>query len=75
MSWSQSGSTLRPTPGWASCSALIGLVIAGAARASPACAGGWLYPPVLSATSVIYAIPSLALFVVLIDYTGLADRR
>lgn len=34
---------------------------------------GWLYPPILSATSVIYAIPSIALFVVLIDYTGLGD--
>ncbi len=33
----------------------------------------WLYPPFLSATSAIYAIPSLALFVVLIDYTGLGN--
>jgi osmoprotectant transport system permease protein len=33
----------------------------------------WLYGPVLTATSVIYAIPSLALFVVLIAYTGLSD--
>jgi osmoprotectant transport system permease protein len=33
----------------------------------------WLYPPVLSATSVLYAIPSLALFIVLIPYTGLTD--
>lgn len=33
----------------------------------------WLYPPVLSATSVLYALPSLALFVVLIPYTGLSD--
>ncbi|WP_078849439.1 ABC transporter permease [Streptomyces sp. NRRL F-5126] len=30
----------------------------------------WLYPPVLWATTVLYAIPSLAFFVVLIDYTG-----
>jgi osmoprotectant transport system permease protein len=30
-----------------------------------------LYGPVLSLTSIVYAIPSLALFVVLIDYTGL----
>lgn len=30
----------------------------------------WLYPPVLWVTTVLYAIPSLALFVVLIDYTG-----
>lgn len=34
---------------------------------------GWLYPPVLSATSVVYALPSLALFVWLIPYTGLTD--
>jgi osmoprotectant transport system permease protein len=33
----------------------------------------WLYGPVLSATSVIYAIPSLALFVVLIPSTGLGN--
>lgn len=32
-----------------------------------------LYPPVLSATSALYSIPSLALFVVLIAYTGLSD--
>ena len=30
----------------------------------------WLYPPVLWITTVLYAIPSLAFFVVLIDYTG-----
>lgn len=29
-----------------------------------------LYPLVLSTTSMLYALPSLALFVVLIDYTG-----
>jgi osmoprotectant transport system permease protein len=34
---------------------------------------GWLYPPVLSVTSVLYALPSLTLFVVLIPYTGLTD--
>jgi osmoprotectant transport system permease protein len=33
----------------------------------------WLYPPVLSGASVLYAIPSLALFIVLIPYTGLTD--
>ena len=33
----------------------------------------WLYPPVLSAANVVYALPSLALFVALIDYTGLSD--
>ncbi|MFF2654844.1 ABC transporter permease [Streptomyces sp. NPDC058045] len=30
----------------------------------------WLYPPVLWVSTVIYAVPSLAFFVVLIDYTG-----
>ncbi|MER6465595.1 ABC transporter permease [Streptomyces sp. NPDC048409] len=30
----------------------------------------WLYPPVLGVTTILYAIPSLAFFVVLIDYTG-----
>jgi osmoprotectant transport system permease protein len=34
---------------------------------------GWLYPPVLGVTSVLYALPALALFVVLIAYTGLND--
>jgi osmoprotectant transport system permease protein len=34
---------------------------------------GWLYPPVLGLTSVLYALPALALFVVLIAYTGLND--
>ena len=33
----------------------------------------WVYPPVLSITSVLYALPSIALFVVLIDYTGLSE--
>ena len=33
----------------------------------------WLYPPVLWGTTVLYAIPSLAFFVVLIDYTGLSE--
>ncbi|MFF8593472.1 ABC transporter permease [Streptomyces sp. NPDC015220] len=30
----------------------------------------WLYAPVLGLTTVLYAVPSLAFFVVLIDYTG-----
>jgi len=34
---------------------------------------GWVYPPLLSLTSAVYAIPSLAVFVVLIDYTGLGN--
>jgi osmoprotectant transport system permease protein len=33
----------------------------------------WLYPPVLSLTTVLYAIPSLAFFVVLLDYTGASE--
>jgi osmoprotectant transport system permease protein len=52
--------------------ALIGLVIA--VPVGIACAR-WrlLYPPILSVTNVLYALPSLALFVVLIPYTGLGD--
>jgi osmoprotectant transport system permease protein len=30
-----------------------------------------LYPPVLASTTVLYALPSIALFVFLLDYTGL----
>ncbi|MGW3494446.1 ABC transporter permease [Streptomyces sp. NPDC001020] len=33
----------------------------------------WLYPPVLGVTTVLYAIPSLAFFVILIDYTGMSE--
>ncbi|MFG2312260.1 ABC transporter permease [Streptomyces sp. NPDC048566] len=33
----------------------------------------WLYPPVLWGSTVLYAIPSIAFFVVLIDYTGLTQ--
>ncbi|GAQ53761.1 ABC transporter permease [Streptomyces acidiscabies] len=33
----------------------------------------WLYPPVLWVTTILYAIPSLAFFVVLIDYTGMTE--
>jgi len=32
-----------------------------------------LYPPVLGTTSVLYSIPSLSLFVFLINYTGLSE--
>ncbi|MEO5878041.1 MAG: ABC transporter permease [Streptosporangiaceae bacterium] len=31
----------------------------------------WLYPPVLTVANILYAIPSLALFLFLLDYTGL----
>ncbi len=52
--------------------ALAGLVIS--LPVGIACAHWrWLYPPLLTATSIIYAIPSLALFVVLIAYTGLGN--
>ena len=52
--------------------ALLGLVIS--VPLGIACVRwGWLYPPMLSATSVVYAIPSLAIFIVLIPYTGLTD--
>ena len=51
---------------------LLGLVIA--VPLGIACvARRWLYPPLLSLTSALYALPSLALFVVLIDYTGLGN--
>ncbi len=59
--------------------AVIGIVaaVAGLIIAVPlgiACARWrWIYPPVLSAANVIYALPSLALFVFLIDYTGLTQ--
>ncbi len=33
----------------------------------------WTWPPILSLTSIFYAMPSLALFLVLIDYVGLDD--
>ncbi|MEV0975624.1 ABC transporter permease [Streptomyces sp. NPDC049915] len=33
----------------------------------------WLYPPVLGVTTVLYAVPSLALIVFLIDYTGQSE--
>jgi osmoprotectant transport system permease protein len=33
----------------------------------------WLYPPVLSLANAVYAIPTLAVFVVLVPYTGLGD--
>jgi osmoprotectant transport system permease protein len=52
--------------------ALLGLLIS--VPLGIACARWrWLYPPVLSATSALYALPSLALFIVLIPYTGLGD--
>lgn len=52
--------------------ALLGLVISlplGIAAAR----WGWLYPPLLAAVNIIYAIPALALFIVLIPSYGLTD--
>ncbi|MFC5746845.1 ABC transporter permease [Actinomadura rugatobispora] len=49
---------------------LFGLVIA--VPLGVACRRwGWLYPPALTATNVLYAIPSLALFMIFVQYTGL----
>lgn len=31
----------------------------------------WLYPPVLTASNILYAIPSLAMFLLFLPYTGL----
>lgn len=51
---------------------LVGLLIS--LPVGIACmAESWLYPPVLSLSNAIYAVPSLAIFVVLIDYTGLGN--
>jgi osmoprotectant transport system permease protein len=51
---------------------LFGMIIA--LPVGIACARwGWLYPPVLTFTTVVYALPSLALFAILIDYTGFAN--
>ncbi|HEV2371260.1 MAG TPA: ABC transporter permease [Streptosporangiaceae bacterium] len=33
----------------------------------------WLYPPVLTGANAVYAVPSLALFVVMIAFTALGD--
>jgi osmoprotectant transport system permease protein len=33
----------------------------------------WVYAPTLSVTSALYALPSIALFAILIDYTGLTN--
>lgn len=34
----------------------------------------WLYAPISAVATALYAVPSLAFFVVLLDYTGLRDR-
>src|SRR5215472_10220205 len=51
---------------------LIGLVIS--IPVGVACvARRWIYPPVLSVATAVYAIPTLAVFVVLVPYTGLGN--
>ncbi|KAA0941272.1 MULTISPECIES: ABC transporter permease [Streptomyces] len=34
----------------------------------------WVYPPTLTAANVLYSIPSLALFMIFVRYTGLTER-
>ena len=73
MNWSQ-------VPTYTAANALLGLLppLIGLVIALPLgvlCARWRLvYAPVLSITTLIYAIPSIALFVVLIDYTGLSNE-
>jgi len=51
---------------------LIGLAIS--IPVGVACvARRWIYPPVLSVANAVYAIPTLAVFVVLVPYTGLGN--
>jgi osmoprotectant transport system permease protein len=52
---------------------VIGLVIA-VPLALVARRRRWIYPPVLSVTGILYTIPSLAAYALLIPYTGLASR-
>jgi osmoprotectant transport system permease protein len=55
----------------------LGATVAGLALALPlgqACARwGWSYPPVLSVVTVLYSIPSIALFIFLLAFTGLTE--
>jgi osmoprotectant transport system permease protein len=72
MDWSQVPSLIWENAYLGIVPALIGLVIA--LPLGIVCVRWrWLYPPVLSVTSILYALPSLALFIVLIPYTGLTD--
>ena len=34
----------------------------------------WFYPPVLGIATIIYSIPSIAVFMLLIDYTGITEK-
>ena len=73
MNWSQVGPYTADNALLGLLPPLIGLVIA--LPLGIVCARyRWFYAPVLSLTTLIYAIPSLALFVVLIDYTGLSNE-
>ncbi len=73
MNWSQVGPYTADNALLGLLPPLIGLVIA--LPLGVVCARfRWFYAPVLSLTTLIYAIPSLALFVVLIDYTGLSNE-
>lgn len=54
--------------------ALIGLVIS-LPLGIIAARWRWFYPPVLTAINVVYAIPSLALFIALIPAFGLTDTN
>jgi len=54
--------------------ALIGLVIS-VPLGIVAARWRWIYPPVLTVINVVYAIPSLALFIALIPALGLSDTN
>jgi osmoprotectant transport system permease protein len=79
MQWSWFGQSWSLIGLYTADNVLLGLVppLIGLAIAVPvgiACAARkWLYPPVLSVANALYAVPSLALFVVLIAYTGLGN--
>ena len=51
---------------------LAGLVIALPAGIASA-HWRWLYPPLLSLTTILYAVPALALIVLIVAYTGLTN--
>jgi osmoprotectant transport system permease protein len=52
---------------------LLGVAIA-VPLALASCHWRWLYPPVTSLTGILYTIPSLAAYALLIPYTGLGSR-
>jgi osmoprotectant transport system permease protein len=79
MDWSWVSTNTGPMVSLTLANALLGIVPAllGLLISVPlgiACARWrWLYPPVLSTSNALYALPSLALFTVLIPYTGLGN--